>query len=166
MINLIGWEGVYTIDKLGNIFDIVKNKNIKHYNHNHGYVNVTLRGRGLKNRVHLLHRLIAIHFIPNPKNLPTVNHIDGDKKNNSIENLEWCTYAENNEHATRTGLNKHIGHLKRDDHPLAKLTQKKANRIRELKKEGIFSTKEISIIYQVSDSAINNLLKNRTWQVC
>jgi len=60
----------------------------------HGYFVV-----GLCGKTKLLHRLLAQVFIPNPKNLPCINHIDGNKKNNAINNLEWCSYAHNNQHA-------------------------------------------------------------------
>jgi hypothetical protein len=55
-------------------------------------------------KTRLLHRLIALAWIPNPEDKPTVNHINGKKDDPSIQNLEWCTVAENNEHAWRTGL--------------------------------------------------------------
>ena len=57
-----------------------------------------------KHKLVTIHRLVAIHFISNPDNKPQVNHIDGDKTNNNIINLEWVTAQENNIHARKTGL--------------------------------------------------------------
>lgn len=56
----------------------------------------------------LLHRLIAETFLPNPEGFPIVNHLDGNKKNNSVSNLEWCSYSMNNQHAVDTGLRRII----------------------------------------------------------
>lgn len=58
----------------------------------------------LNRKSQYVHRLVAIHFIPNPENKKCVNHIDGNKLNNHIGNLEWATHSENNSHAIRTGL--------------------------------------------------------------
>jgi hypothetical protein len=68
-----------------------------------GYIIVQLRSNG-KRKVVLLHRLVAEAYIPNPHNKPTVNHIDGNKLNNAVNNLEWMTMAEQNEHAIKIGL--------------------------------------------------------------
>jgi uncharacterized protein YerC len=68
-----------------------------------GYYIVTLCYNG-KRRNHFIHRLVATAFINNPENKPVVNHKDGDKTNNSISNLEWCTHQENAQHAVSFGL--------------------------------------------------------------
>lgn len=69
----------------------------------HGYMWVSLCKDG-KSKTHSVHQLVAITFIENPDNLPAVNHIDADKTNNHISNLEWVTTQENQQHASRMGL--------------------------------------------------------------
>ena len=78
-----------------------------------GYYRVTLAKNGKKKQVYL-HRLIATHFIENPNNLPIVNHKDGNKLNNSLDNLEWCTVQENVIHAYKHNL---MNHVKGENHP-------------------------------------------------
>lgn len=68
-----------------------------------GYIRVELWENG-KGRKHLVHRLLAQAFIPNPHAKPQVNHIDGNKANNALHNLEWVTQSENQTHAYRAGL--------------------------------------------------------------
>ena len=68
-----------------------------------GHFRVTLCVNGVTNRSYV-HRIIATAFIPNPEGKPFVNHLDGDKSNNAVSNLEWVTCKENTEHAFRTGL--------------------------------------------------------------
>lgn len=77
-------------------------KELKQYLHHTGYWYVSTNCEGLKS--YPVHRLMAEAFIPNPLNKPCVNHIDGDKTNNSLCNLEWCTFSENSQHAHDTGL--------------------------------------------------------------
>ncbi len=69
-----------------------------------GYKFLFLYHENIKHRLYV-HRLVAIAFLDNPYNKPTVNHKDGNKSNNTVENLEWATYKENNAHAVETGLN-------------------------------------------------------------
>ena len=68
-----------------------------------GYSNVCIVVNG-KRKYCLVHRLVAMTFIPNPLNKKQVNHIDGNKKNNNVTNLEWCTNQENMQHASKMGL--------------------------------------------------------------
>ena len=78
---------------------------IKTYVGWHGYVWVTLCKNG-KSKTHSVHRLVAMVFIPNSDKKLQVNHIDGNKENNLVENLEWCTNSGNQLHAVRNGLSK------------------------------------------------------------
>jgi hypothetical protein len=75
------------------------------YTGSHGYPTVHVLYKGRQQNVPI-HRLIAGTFIENPNNYSCVNHIDGNKLNNAISNLEWCTYSQNNMHAINTGLKK------------------------------------------------------------
>lgn len=93
----IQYEG-YEVSNLGRVksykYDKVNGKIMKPYLDTKGYlqIDLSLDGRKRSNRVHLVvHRLVAQAFIPNPDNLPQVNHIDEDKTNNCVNNLEWCT---------------------------------------------------------------------------
>jgi len=105
------WEGSYEISNYGNIkcLNYLHHKEKTHITKgilcNNGYLKYELKANGRK-KVFLIHRLVAIHFIPNPKNKPCVNHKDGNKQNNCVENLEWCTYKENSNHALKNGLSR------------------------------------------------------------
>ena len=97
----------YEISNLGRVksykVDKVNGKIMKPYKCTKGYlqIDISLDGRKRQNRVHLaVHRLVAIAFLPNPNNLPEVNHKDEDKTNNCVDNLEWCTSMYNNHYGT------------------------------------------------------------------
>lgn len=95
-----GYEGLYEIDRLGNVYSIITTNSrrkgiIKPQDNSKGYLRVNLFDINGKAKKHYVHRLVAKAFIPNPKNKPIVNHIDCNTKNNSVENLEWCTQSEN-----------------------------------------------------------------------
>lgn len=97
-----GYEDFYQISNLGNISNY--RKVLKPFINNSGYQVIDLRVNGIRKKF-LIHRLVAKHVIVNPQNLKVVNHKDGNKLNNSVDNLEWCTNSENILHARRTGLN-------------------------------------------------------------
>lgn len=99
-----GYEGKYKVSNLGRIKSLRKNKVLKQtINKRDGYFYVGICKDG-KRKNRKVHRLIAETFMPNPKNKPTVNHIDGNKENNCISNLEWCSQSENMKHSYRIGL--------------------------------------------------------------
>lgn len=94
-----GYEGFYKISNLGNVLSAKRNKLLKPIEHK-GYLKVMLSKHG-KQKSFKVHRLVAIHFIPNPNKDGCINHIDENRKNNNVLNLEWCTIAENNIYGTR-----------------------------------------------------------------
>lgn len=100
-----GYEGLYSADRSGRIYSHKSKRYLSSGNPtsrwNYAYVRLCKDG---KSESHSLHRLIAKTFIPNPSNLPIVNHKDGNCHNNCADNLEWCTQKENVAHCLENGL--------------------------------------------------------------
>ncbi len=129
----------------------------QHFNHSM-YLQIAFSMHG-KMSMNRSHRVIAKMFIPNPENKPEVNHLNGIRHDNRVENLEWCTPKENTQHAFRTGL---VKFPNGDNHHLSKLTFEKAKEIRRRIKNGE-TGKELSSIYNVSESIISQIKTNKRW---
>lgn len=100
--DISGYEGLYSVSDTGLVKTHIYNKILKPIIQL-GYESVVLY-RNKKCKAFKVHRLVAMAFIPNPNNLSQVNHIDGNKRNNNVSNLEWCTAKQNTHHAINKGL--------------------------------------------------------------
>lgn len=102
--DIAGFEGLYLVSSRGRIFSTRSGRCLKlKVNVSHGYVEVELNVEGTPHYFRV-HRLVALAFIPNPDNLPLVNHKDGVKAHNAVSNLEWISHSDNNKHAIALGL--------------------------------------------------------------
>ena len=141
-----GFSG-YKISNYGRIKGPVKM--LKHcIDKTTGYYVVRLSKRG-KSYKRYVHRLKAQHFIPNPKNKRTVNHKNGVKSDNRLNNLEWNTYSENIQHAYDNNLRD-----KGEKHPWAKVTKRKLKVIKLFLKRGDFTQKRIAELFGVSPATV------------
>lgn len=116
---VLGYEDFYEISNIGRVFakprattgavkGIKKRKEVSITDNGNGYKIVSLSDNGRKN--HYVHRLVAIHFIDNLDNYDFVNHKNGIKSDNTVDNLEWCTILDNNRHARANNLAVYKGH--------------------------------------------------------
>ena len=118
-----------------------------HFNHK-GYLHISL-----KRKRFLIHRLVLIVFKPQSDLTLHVNHIDGNKLNNYYLNLEWCTNAENMQHAILTGIHNNTG----ENNVNCKYTDEQILKARALKQEG-YSNKEISLLTGIVQGSVHKLI--------
>lgn len=155
------YEGLYQIDIYGNVYSLPKQgawsevRIMKPTIKKSGYIDINL----MKNSVaksFRVHRLVAITFIPNPKNKKQVNHKDGNKANNHVDNLEWNTSGENQRHAYKNGFRNQIG----SNNGCSKLTEEDVVKIRL---DTRFQT-VIAAEYGISQSIVSSIKLRQTWK--
>lgn len=168
-----GYEGFYEVSNTGKVRsvnrELVKPNGISyHYksvvlkqrDNGNGYLIVCLRKRcSHKNKY--IHRLVAEAFIPNPENKSEINHKDGNKTNNVISNLEWCTRSQNAQHGFDNGLLK-----KGENHYAHIFTEKEVKYIKEncIKYDANLGINALARKFNVSQGAIAAIVNNKTWK--
>ena len=135
--DIVGYENEYQINQFGEIRTLKDSPKLKKYDvlkpqisKRNGYVYQMLYKNG-KEKLLRVHRLVAMAFLPNPNNLPQVNHKDGNKQNNSVDNLEWCEQSDNMKHAYKNGLQTPSENQRKAIINTNKLKQKKVCQIKD-----------------------------------
>lgn len=119
-----------------------------------GYKLVCLKGKHL-----FVHRLVAITFIKNKYNKPFINHIDSNRTNNNVDNLEWVTAKENVQHCHKMKRNADV---RGENHPLSKLTNEDIINIKSLLKDGL-TQRAVSKKYSVAYTLIHKIFHGKNW---
>lgn len=156
-----GYEDKYAISNFGRVKSLkprYKDRDIlKTSSDGFGYLRCDLSN---PRKTVKIHRLVAEAFIPNPYNKPTVNHIDGDKTNNRVDNLEWNTVHENNLHANRMGLAGGVKHNK------SKFTEEQVAFIKNVYKpyDKFLGARPLSRVFGVEETTIKRIASNVTYK--
>lgn len=167
--DISGYENIYQISNLGRVKSLkreLKNQHgksniiMKQRKNRDGYLRVNLK-KDNKMKIVNIHRLVAIHFIENITQLPVVNHIDGDKNNNTANNLIWCTAQENTIHAFKNGL---TSINKGEKSKSAKLTENDVRNIYQKYFDKKISPSLIAKKYGVSRRCIEKIIRGETWK--
>jgi hypothetical protein len=162
-----GYEGLYVVSDRGRVKSLPRTDKRGH-KRNERILKQNISAWGYKfvvfgdNKSRVVHRLVATAFIQNNENKPEVNHINGVKTDNRLENLEWVTHSENMKHACETGL-KFIPRGEKVYN--ARLTYKDAAKIRNMYKTGEWTYQRLSSLFNVSLSVIQNVINNKTYRI-
>jgi len=163
-----GFEGYYEVSNYGRVRSWKginqysgkrKSPSIMKLRNRRGYMCVDILHQK-KHHYFSVHRIVANVFVPNPKNKPEVNHIDGNKTNNSFKNFEWVTSSENQQHSFGLGLQDCSG----ENNGRAKLTNKNVIRIKRLLKKGRLTHKQIAKPMGVSPATISDIKTGKSWR--
>lgn len=170
-----GFEGFYVISRDGDIKSVERWIHLKSHSYikkeqdiiqsinPSGYKQVKLYNNTGKTKSIVVHRLIAFTFLENPNEYKYINHIDGNKLNNNLSNLQWCTSSQNNTHAYRTGLKKPENYAGEACY-FAKLTEKEVIAIREEYKLNKPFQRRLAEKYNTTITNINMIINRNTWK--
>lgn len=154
-------KDLYTINDNGEIFSDISGKMKTRNKGNTEYQIINFMTQEGKKKTYRVHRLVMMAFKPiKDMDKLEVNHIDGDKKNNALSNLEWCSSSENQKHAFQTGLQQP---RKGEKSNFSKLTQADIDKIFELRNLG-WLQKDIASQIGCTRSNISYILNHKTWQ--
>ena len=155
-----GYDVHYQISNFGRVKSFKSNKILKSKIGSSGYLQIVLC-KNCTRKNQLIHRLIALYFIPNPDNKPCTNHKNGIKTDNRLENLEWATYSENTIHSFKNGLQKPTKSI---DAHFAKINHKIAREIRKLYATNNYSYAKIASKYNLSSMNVWYIVNYKTWK--
>lgn len=150
----------YIIDTSGNIFSLKSDRIIHPWKNNGGYLYFSIFVDG-KNQNIAVHRAVAEMFIPNPENKPQVNHIDGNKMNNNVSNLQWVTQSENNYHAYATHLHPP---LSAEKSTFTKYTNSQIENACSLMEKNKHTLNEIAMITGVPSKTLSEIRSGKIWK--
>jgi len=153
-----GYEGLYQISNLGNVKSLFRYKKTLKPFFRKQYFSVNL-SKNNNFKTFTVHRLVAENFIINPENKLQVNHIDGNKLNNNIDNLEWNTAKENTNHALLLGLKK-VG----CESSRSKLNKEQILEIRKIYNPHIISLNILAEKFNVSKKTILSIIQKKTYK--
>ena len=163
--DVVGFENYFQVSNKGNIFSKRTNKLIKLCKLKTGYLSFATKidGRKGKSYCFRVNILVAKAFIPNPNNLPLVNHKDGVKTNNNVDNLEWCTHQENVDHAKINGLVPKV--YKGETNSQSKLTQEEVDYVRFVYKprDKIFGLRALSKLFGIHHSNLGKIISYKRY---
>lgn len=148
----------YQVSNFGRVKSLINSLMLRTDKSKSGYLSVRVY-KNTKHKVYRVSRLVGFVFIPNPENKPFINHKDGNKLNNHVINLEWCTQSENIKHAYRTGLMITGG----EDSPNHKISNSDAETIRAMYKTGCYFQKEIGRLFDIEQSQISRIVNNKIY---
>ena len=156
---VVGYEGKYLVSNTGKVKSLLRNGKLLNHNDNgRGYLQVTLYFNS-KRVTHNIHSLVAKAFLGARKDGMTVNHIDGNKYNNCLYNLEYCSQGDNSRHAIDTGLRVAA---KGASNGNAKLEESDVIQIRQMLSQGM-SQRTIASKFGVKHPAIGSIKRGLTW---